>query len=151
MGTIIQGYGPIYGEPVNGTVQGRPNGSYYVPVTNTVDFEYPGALITNVKIGDAYRVRFCDESRNLLYFKESAVSQDLSSNLRDIICSDATLETVLGSSDIPAGQFNVNDGISFVMDYELDSETTYYLAVQLVNNGVPVATSEVVECTVVSP
>ena len=37
MRTILQKIGPLYGEPVNGTVFGQPNGSEYIPPKNFIE------------------------------------------------------------------------------------------------------------------
>ena len=77
MATIVQDYGPIYGEVVNGTVQGRPNGSVYVPLSNTISLSIQDLYIkldTNIFV--------CNDQGNRKYTANVvAQSQDLASNI----------------------------------------------------------------------
>lgn len=137
MATIIQDYGPIYGEVVNGTVQGRPNGSVYVPISNTIEISFlsdtPRLILSGtyyVVVGDVQLV---------------ANSQDLSSHMTISIFTDEELTTQLGTSrSLPAGNFNGHWGNVSSGSTALIPGETYYLVAQLVNNGTPVATSNVI-------
>lgn len=151
MGTIIQDFGPIYGEVVNGTVQGRPNGSVYVPISNTITIQKNTNLLINVLSGTENRVRFCNDSGTYIRFGLVAESQDIASNMRVVLASDPGLTTILDSVSFNPGQFNFSSLPNIGMDFELDADDTYYVAGQLMNNGVPVATSTVIECMVYSP
>ena len=141
MATIVQDYGPIYGEVVNGTVQGRPNGSVYVPISNTITMSTRSLGFRY--IGGAYRVLVTD----LMHV--SAQAQDLGSYIQRQVFTDADCTDLIGSNNYPAGQFNV------AIDYFIYSATvpdvgsTYYFRTQLMSStGVAVATSEVIplEC-----
>ena len=146
--TIVQEYGPIYGEPVNGTVQGRPNGSIYVPTSNTIVLSVDSVLLKNSITYGQYRVRFCDESGTNVNYDVVAQSQDVASNIAMVLASDDQLSDILDSYNFGAGRFNQAAVVNIVADYQLDPDDTYYVAAVLMNNGVPVATSEVIECTV---
>jgi len=149
MGTIVQKYGPIYGEAVNGTVQGRPNGSYYIPPTNTIEIIPKYLYIT--KADGAYRIT--DENGS--YVQDGlhliANAQDLSLAVGCQVFSDAECTTVLGySSSATAGQFNTHlTNISFGGP-DLVDEQTYYLRGYLITaNYTAVAYSEVIAVTAV--
>ncbi len=148
--TIVQEYGPIYGEPVNGTVQGRPNGSVYVPSTNTVSV----SLIEDYRyfvLLSASTVRCVDSTgttgagivgENPLY---SANAQDLSSNIQIQLYSDEELTNLIAYRNLNAGIFNGRYGDIYNADVTgLSDGDTLYLRAQLLNNGVPVATSNVI-------
>lgn len=156
MRTIVQEYGPIYGEPVNGTVLGRPNGSVFVPITNTMgltigdDFLY----FRLRKAGDDWALRTCNSSgvdaTDANRPKYVAVSQDLASNIQIQAYSDSELTTLVSYRDLPAGLFNMYVGDVWNTDHSVQIGDTLYLRAQLMNNGSPVATSEVYECEVVA-
>ena len=146
--TIIQTIGPLYGEPVNGTVYGRPNGSIYVPSSNTVQITLGESYRYIYKVNASYW-RTCDSTGtprngaqyNIQYVAEA---QDLASNIQIQIYSDAELTTLVASRNLTAGGFN-----SWIRDIQstedVVNEQSYYLRAQLMNNGVPVATSNVIE------
>lgn len=140
--TIIQTIGPLYGEVVNGTVFGRPNGSIYVPSTNVVDIINYSGKIKNFAVGAANRVRFVNDQGQALYFTLVAQSQDIASNMRLVLASDSDLTTVLAYGDVVAGVFNLTSNNLFA-DYELTPAETYYVGLLLMNNNVPVATKVV--------
>lgn len=138
MATIVQDYGPIYGEVVNGTVQGRPNGSVYVPLSNTISIALSGSGNT-----------IAENSTALSYgagVNFVAQSQDLSSYVAFTVYSDSGCTTAVGNpANRTAGQFN---GKAYTIGYAtspLTSGVSYYLRAQLMNNGVAVATSNVIE------
>ena len=134
--TIIQTIGPLYGESVNGTVFGRPNGSVYVPSTNTVTVRGSGNI-----------VELDGTVRTLTNFDFIAESQDLASYVRAILYSDSGLTTAIADRTFVAGSFNFSlRNIAYL--YEGKSLTPgekYYLVAYLVNNGSNVATSSVLE------
>lgn len=147
MGTLIQSYGPIYGEIVNGTVQGRPNGSVYVPISNRISLSGT-VYLQNRYISDNWRVRFCTDGGELVRYLIDALSQDLASSVRIGVFSDAELTTLLTGRTFTAGRFSISD-TNVSNNYRLDADATYYVVAQLMNNGVPVATSDILTCTVV--
>lgn len=141
--TIIQTIGPLYGEVVNGTVFGRPNGSVFVPNSNTItatlDEEYRYIYKAN-----ANTWRICDENMQVLKDIEYvAESQDIASNIQVDLFSDSDLTTRVAYRTLPAGQFNGTLRNLTSSETVTDGET-YYLRLQLVNNNVPVATSAII-------
>ena len=145
--TIIQSIGPLYGEPVNGTVFGRPNGSVFVPITNTVTLALADAS-RYLKNQGAGIFRTCTSSGSGRNYNIVAVAQDLASNVQVQVFTDAECTTLIGYIDRTAGNFNYGTSdITNTTETTLVSETSYYLRAQLMNNGVPVATSEVIEVT----
>lgn len=84
-------------------------------------------------------------------FNISAQAQDLASNIQLQLYSDNTLETLVASTTNVAGSFNfitryLRNAVSGLTDGE-----TLYARAQLMNNGVAVATSDVIEITMVVP
>lgn len=154
MGTIVQKYGPIYGEVVNGTVQGRPNGSVYVPLSNIISLTLDEEL-RYLKYSDATHLRICNSSGVQVPSggggKIVAVSQDLASNIQCQVYSDAELTTLAAYSNYTAGLFNTQYRTVANPVEGLTDEQPLYIRCQLMNNGVPVATSEVIEVTMVVP
>ena len=149
MATIVQNYGPIYGEVVNGTVQGRPNGSVYVPISNTIQLiiDDSGRYVKNNSTTHLY---LCSSTGTNKRFTTVAVSQDLASNIFTGIYSspDCADDDLIGFSSGTAGIFNQNiQGVRNTTSTTIVSETKYYIRAQLMNNGVPVATSDVIELT----
>lgn len=147
--TIIQTIGPLYGEAVNGTVFGRPNGSIYVPSSNLI----------SITLGSAYRyvyedsttARICDSAGTPRYGAAYNINwvaevQDLSGNVQLQIYSDSDCTQLVASRDQSAGSFN-NWGrdLTLATGQSITDGTTYYLRAQVMNNGVPVATSNVIE------
>ena len=152
MKTIVQEYGPIYGEPVNGTVQGRPNGSVFVPATNTItivlDDLYKYVRYTN----GGTKLTICTADGNTAIPSDAsplyiAQAQDLASNIQAQIYSDDELTTLAAVRDWTAGIFNQRIGNYNDAIVGLTAGDTLYLRAQLMNNGVAVATSEVIEIT----
>lgn len=137
MGTIVQDYGPIYGEVVNGTVQGRPNGSVYVPLSNTIALT--GSPTTIVWNGvDALLV---DVAITL-----DAKFQDLASYMSIQVYSDSALTTQVGSSLLfPYGLFNnTRRGVAAATSNVITTNDDYYIVARLLNNGTPVAVSNTI-------
>lgn len=148
--TIIQPIGPLYGEAVNGTVFGRPNGSIFVPSTNTVSIVGYTTRIRSFLVGGNYRVRFLDENNASKTFTVVAASQDNSSYIRVVLASDSDLTTIIEATDLSSGIFNsLRTNIAY--DYQVEDEATYYVAAQLINNNTVIATSDIIEVTGVVP
>lgn len=144
--TIIQTIGPLYGEPVNGTVFGRPNGSVYVPPVNTITLKIPESARYIKAQGSQFRV--CSSGGSGRNYNVVAVAQDLSSNGQVQLFADAECKTKLGHTNRGAGNFNYGSSdIANTTSSEIVADTKYYIRAQLMNNGVPVATSDVIELT----
>lgn len=145
MATIVQNYGPIYGEVVNGTVQGRPNGSVYVPVSNTINL-VPNAAATHIKVTGGNLV-ICNSGAAGKSVGVVAQSQDLASYVKTIVYSDAACTTQVGTARMyAAGAFNFNT--PYACSYysgTLTSGDPYYLRAVLVNNNSDVAASSTIE------
>lgn len=146
--TIIQPIGPLYGEVVNGTVFGQPNGSVYVPPDNVVYFTAPSAYIKNSVSGEAYRVAFCTDGGVTLATQATVAMQDLSSNVRLVLSTTASDSGIVATRTYPAGRTNI-DTTFVIADYEL-TEASYYFAIQIMNNGTVIGTSEFVAVGVVA-
>ena len=144
--TIIQTIGPLYGEPVNGTVFGRPNGSIYVPVANTL----------NISLTETYRYVLLQANNRYAIctsagvvgrreLKAVAESQDVANYLQIQLAEDSEFSSILGTATYPAGQFNIATYIVAAGDTAIVADTTYYLRVVLfAGSGEPVATSETI-------
>lgn len=145
MATIVQNYGPIYGEVVNGTVQGRPNGSVYVPISNTIAVSILDAR-KYIKNSSGTQLRICNSSGNATSdgLRYSAIAQDLSSYVVSYVYSDAELTTQIGYKIANAGNFNSYFRDYITTDAVIEAGATYYLVAQLCNNSVPIATSDVI-------
>ena len=154
MKTIVQEYGPIYGEPVNGTVMGRPNGSVYVPHSNTITLNVAAAY-HYIAYHSADSVRIVDSSGTLAPAGQGArmiaEAQDLASVMQLQLYTDAECTVLAAHRNAPAGSFNnIYRSISEAIEGLTDGQTLY-LRAQLINNGVAVATSDVIEVTMVVP
>lgn len=135
--TIIQTIGPLYGEAVNGTVFGRPNGSVFVPASNTLSISIPAGTKISLQ-SNQYRV-----SSPMLAIAES---QDLASNIVIAVYSDSELTQQVGNArSLPAGNFNASWSIISYGTTAIVADEPYYIVAKLMNNGVPVATSTVLE------
>lgn len=152
MATIVQDYGPIYGEVVNGTVQGRPNGSIYVPLSNTITASIR-EVSRYIKKKNSTTVTICKSdgtvSSGYDVVRFVANAQDLSSYVRIFVYSDALLTTLVSSRSRAAGYFNGYTAETYFADgmTDIDEGETYYVVAALCNNGVPVATSAGIEVT----
>lgn len=155
--TIVQEYGPIYGEPVNGTVQGRPNGSVFKPLSNIVSISLieDNRYVKTITSGGIKWFRLCTSSGTSIYTGECnmvAISQDLASYIQMQFYSDSDLTDLLTSRDFNAGIFNVLEvACPNVDDTGLTAGDTIYLRCQLMNNATAVATSDVIELEYVIP
>ena len=148
--TIIQTIGPLYGEAVNGTVFGRPNGSVYTPSVNTIKATVPSEYVAiNVFNSRYYLVVANSEGVRVGVITRVAESQDIANYMAWEFAdnSDFTDSAIFNSA---AGQFNLtNTAISQVAStFEIVDGDTYYLrAVLCASTGVPVAYSDVFELT----
>jgi hypothetical protein len=141
--TIVQEYGPIYGEAVNGTVQGRPNGSIFVPTTNTVSVRFLADSPDPPQV-----VKWASSERFYIAPKLDAVAvaQDIASNIRFATYTDSDCTTLFAKRDVQAGLFNLTE-IEWIGMTEVaqDQGETYYFRVELVNNGSLVTATETIE------
>jgi hypothetical protein len=147
--TIIQTIGPLYGEVVNGTVFGRPNGSIYVPSSNTIVAE----LVETFRFlfnSAADAVTVCNSTGTAAYYEKDKIqlvaqSQDIQNYMAVEIAKDSDFTDMIAERNLTAGQFNTN--VSRIPSTEsVENETTYYLRCVLYSsNGVAVATSNVIE------
>ena len=151
--TIIQTIGPLYGEVVNGTVFGRPNGSVYVPSANRIAVSLPDAsryiavIGTNYTLSNSAGTPVVAPPNGLAIVAES---QDLQNYIVTQVSLSGDFATIEGSRARTAGQFNLN--IAYIAQgadlAPIEDETTYYVrAVLMSAGGDPVATSEVIEVT----
>jgi len=150
MATIIQRYGPIYGEAVNGTVQGRPNGSVYVPISNVIEISTNATKVSFVSPTDfKFNV---DGAISVV-----AIAQDLASYVATEIYSDSACTTKIAVRNNPAGQFNIGFGArTYALLTDTDNppsagDTVYARASLNASGGVPVAYSNVIEVEVSIP
>ena len=148
--TIIQTIGPLYGEVVNGTVFGRPNGSVYVPVSNKISLSASegGATATQIKfLGSWFRAVMVS---NLSAIAES---QDLSNYIERQVFTDEECTDLIASASTNAGLFNTKwDYYAQLKTGETAPENgdIVYCRCQLMSaNGIPVATSNVISLEVV--
>lgn len=144
--TIIQTIGPLYGEAVNGTVFGRPNGSVFVPISNTI--EITANTATQIKyLSDWFRAVLVS---NIFAVAES---QDLANYIERQVFSDSECTTLIASTSSAAGQFNSRwDYFAKLLDDVTPPENgdKVYVRCQLMaSSGVAVATSNVIELEVV--
>ena len=151
--TIIQPIGPLYGEAVNGTVFGRPNGSIFVPDTNKIKLSLISEYITNYTIGASTWV-YCSNAGGTPISKGveiSADSQDTANYMSIQIAEDSDFTQNVSTSNLTAGLFNqVFNSITGTSGYTLTKGSTYYIrAVLFAASNVAVATSDVIEVTAV--
>ena len=108
--TIIQTIGPLYGEVDNGTVFGRPNGSIYIPSSNTILIELVEARryirITTPAGGNKIQACYSDGSTASLPIRVIAESQDTQSYI-GVSIEDKDGVEVGSERNQPAGQFNI--------------------------------------------
>lgn len=152
--TIIQTIGPLYGEVVNGTVFGRPNGSIYVPSSNTVTAKLDESTRYIRNLSGALVVCASDGTvpagpvNNHLQFQFVAESQDIQNYIEIQVSDSDTFETV-SQRVFTAGLFNnvvyvVANTPTPLITVE-DSATYYIRAVLISASNVPVATSDAIE------
>lgn len=148
--TIIQTIGPLYGEVVNGTVFGRPNGSIYVPSQNTISMSIPA---NRVYIRDnTTNVVICTSTGSIAWNPNSekintvAQSQDTANNIVIDIATDSDFTDIIAKYPAAAGSFNIfNTYFIETDDYAgITAGTTYYIRARLVSgSGVDVAVTDV--------
>lgn len=155
MGTIVQEYGPIYGEVVNGTVQGRPNGSVYVPISNSISIDIPEVhryiRSRPSTVPTKYDLTICNSSGvtnwSLNRCEIVAISQDLANNIQIQVSDSADFSNIVGTYDRTAGLFNLS-GVYLAATISVDpieADASYYVRAVLMANGTPVATSTSIE------
>jgi hypothetical protein len=152
--TIVQNYGPIYGEVVNGTVQGRPNGSVYVPLSNKIELSTSLSPPIYIRLSnDRTQIYTCNDSGVPIQrsFKAVADAQDLASYIRLEVGTTNTFTTVVGRN-LAAGMFNLTiERFANDVDedeFPIDNGETYYLrAILMSSTNEPVAVSDVFEAT----
>lgn len=148
--TIIQSIGPLYGEPVNGTVFGRPNGSIFVPSVNTIKATIPDEYVGVSQISSRYYLIIANSSGvRAGTVSRVAESQDTANYMVWEFAdnSDFTDATVFSST---AGIFNITDNTvgRVSASFTIVNGDTYYLRAALyASSGVPVAYSETFELT----
>jgi hypothetical protein len=147
--TIIQTIGPLYGEVENGTVFGRPNGSIYVPSTNTITITIPAGrdYVRTATYAYGDRIQICNSSGSSvgMTFRIVAEAQDIQSAISTHLEDEDGV--MIGTPiTLQAGQFNVDR--SFVgiggEGVTIQANAKYYLVAELLSNsGVPVASNKV--------
>lgn len=152
--TIIQTIGPLYGEVVNGTVFGRPNGSIYVPIANTIAMDIPAGkrYVRDANSSPYYYFALCGSTGVIDWsapLSAVAESQDLA-NYIEIQFSTSSDFATYTTRTASAGLFNIKQnyvtGPSSVALTPIVAGTTYYVrAVLMSSGGVPVATSATIE------
>ena len=145
--TIIQTIGPLYGEVVNGTVFGRPNGSIFIPTTNSIALKMNGAVTVYYRAGTppTPNINYCKNASNVVVpIGAVAESQDTASYIEVQFSDDSDFSTY-AKRTWTAGQFNINSTSPIVEDsIEVTAGTTYYMrAVLFASTGEPVAVSDV--------
>ena len=149
--TIIQTIGPLYGDVVNGTVFGRPNGSVYVPPSNTIALTLADSL-RFVKNDGAGYLSICSSSGSVPYPQSQnnrivlvAQSQDSQNYIGTELATDSDFTDIVGTYTYVAGQFNIL-GRTFLSEETIVDETTYYLRAVLYSaNGIAVSVSDPIE------
>ena len=145
--TIIQTIGPLYGEDVNGTVFGRPNGSIYIPSSNTITLTIPDDL-KYIRVNNQGRFVPTNSAGQLssqLVIKVVAQAQDVQAYIAmSVVDSD---DVIVGDYwQYVAGDFN-NAAVRIVGDSDgktLVNGDTYAIVATLFSaNGVAIATDKV--------
>ena len=144
--TIIQPIGPLYGEAVNGTVFGRPNGSIYVPSDNTISISTTATKIQNITAGGIKYTQTCNASGTAIAINMIAVAQDVASYIQLQIAEDSDFNTYDFYNAV-AGDFNTTKSTILQTNLsDIVSGYSYYVrAILMSGTGVPVATSDVIE------
>lgn len=149
--TIIQTIGPLYGESVNGTVFGRPNGSIYIPSSNTITATIADEIKYIRKVTYPWGgnpIQCCTSAGAVSsgYFaKVVAESQDVASYIGYQV-EDGDGEVVGTPINSSAGSFNKDVlYLSWLTaDADLTDGASYTLVFTLYSsNGVPVAVTRV--------
>ena len=148
--TIIQTIGPLYGDVVNGTVFGRPNGSVYVPPDNKISLSIGGEYVVN-GTGVTATYLFPATSAGVIVpnsVKCVAEAQDTSAYMARQISESSDFGTY-EETIFPAGQFNVvNNSIIGNSEITVVNAQSYYVRAVLYSaSGVPVAYSDIFTLT----
>ena len=156
--TIIQTIGPLYGEVVNGTVFGRPNGSVFVPAQNVIDLDIPSAT-QFVRYNSSQGIYYICNSAGSTPFGNTSLqahavaeSQDLQNYIMFELSDSADFSDVAQAIQT-AGAFNLRNVTVGSTDkddpvFVIVAESSYYVrAVLMSASGVPVATSDAIELT----
>lgn len=147
--TIIQTIGPLYGEVVNGTVFGRPNGSIYVPASNTI------TLVTSAYAKVTATAIAGSNSAGVTGYRTQVIAeaQDIAASCMVEVSKTSDFAVVLAKGQWSAGQFNFITTVYAVgtslTDSISDGDTIYVRAVLVSQTNVPVATSNVATVTAV--
>lgn len=145
--TIIQTIGPLYGEVVNGTVFGRPNGSVYVPVVNTISINLEDRFKFVRKFTFAYGDRYivCTSTGSGGAIQTIAESQDTASYISTHL-EDANGNVIGTERANAAGLFNISTntvGSVAESDPAIVADEIYFIVAVLYSaSGVPVATTK---------
>ena len=150
--TIIQTIGPLYGEVVNGTVFGRPNGSVFVPSENTIELSLVSAF-RFARNTNSTTVCICNSAGSIPWVNAGnmahavAQSQDIANYIEFDLAEDSEFNTIIGTMAETAGNFNLSEiYLIRYSEYTIVAETTYYLRARLMSaSGVAVATSDTIE------
>ena len=154
MRTILQKIGPLYGEDVNGTVFGQPNGSEYIPPKNFIEIVESFPNRNYVKLRDpsvlSPKVVTCTATGDegpCLYAKVSGqVPWKLKTELADDAgFSNVILENVEKQTQTVFPVVNLGGKMSLT----IESGKTYYLRVSVVSdyNGATMATLDTITLT----
>ena len=147
--TIIQPIGPLYGETVNGTVFGRPNGSVYVPASNTIALSIPASNRYIKNNASPVGLVICTSTGTIKWSDVGLVaqSQDIANAMVTEVSETADFSGTIYKRTFSAGAFNTATAIiAFTSDLTIVAGTTYYVRARLVTgSNVAVATSDVIE------
>ena len=143
--TIIQTIGPIYGDVENGTVFGRPNGSIYIPSSNTIIIDLEEARrqirITTPAGGNKIQACYTDGTTASRPIHIVAESQDTQSYI-GVSIEDGDGVAVGTGRNQPAGQFNITALYlaNVADDVTITDEADYFIVATLYSSsGVAVA------------
>lgn len=148
--TIIQTIGPLYGEVINGTVFGRPNGSIYVPSSNTITLNINCGYVKK-QSADIPTWIVCFDDGAWGEISAVAESQDNANYIAIQVSQTTAFESLDAYNVYSAGMFNT--GLTYippmyiegVPTVPVDGKTYYVRAVLFSANGEPVAISEIKE------
>ena len=147
--TIIQTIGPLYGEVVNGTVFGRPNGSIYVPSVNTIsaNSKTPVEYVRIMTYGGNSVLQACSSSGTTsanYTLKVVAEAQDVQSYI-GICIEDSDGVQVGNAVNYSAGLFNLNVSVlGYPAEDTITNGADYTVVMTLYSaSGVPVATAKI--------
>lgn len=146
--TIIQSIGPLYGEVVNGTVFGRPNGSIYVPITNSITISLPDPNFNYVKIvNNMFRLANSigqSTNKNTVMVAES---QDIQNYIQVYLAESADGSSMVGKPrNFASGYFNVgtDSNLGDAKGVTIVNGDPYYIVTRLMSaSGEPVAVASV--------